>query len=391
MAAPATCRPIEAMTARLMAVLQRHEAWNPVALRAHQDLADWAGLDLAPRVGGAAWGASDMARLFRECGRRDVELRDLIGAGHARLLALAATRRFDPVLSAVAKSAAYCAIAITEPDAGSDLRALATAARPVDRGYVLDGIKQYISRISECTHFIVFAAVQRVAQEPSISAFLVPRDAPGLATEAMRPSGLATVSWGRVHLRRTRVPIAARIGGEGEGFSLFRHHFCYWRTMIAAVAIGSAQAAIDQTAGWMKSRHVFGAPIGRFSHLQQTMAHWIARLRMAWLLAESVAEQIDNRVWPVADAAMLKAEAIEAALGATEWAMTVFGGAGYDTATGLEKRYRDLLGLRIADGTSDVLRSQVARAFLGERLYDLSMSRAPSDGRASDSQSRRFW
>jgi len=391
MAKPAAPHSIEAKAAHLMELLRGREAWHPVALRAHQELAGWAAFDLPSRHGGSEWCARDMALLFRLCGRRDAELRDLVGAGHARLLTLVPTRRFDPVLNAVARSAAYCAVAITEPDVGSDLRALATIARPVDGGYVLDGTKQHISRISECTHFIVFAAVKRATADPLITAFLVPRGSAGLETERMQPSGLGAITWGKVILRQVNVPLASRIGGEGQGLSLFRRHFCYWRTMTAALAIGSAEAAIDQTAVWMKDRHAFGGPIGRFTHLQQAMAHWIARLRMAWLLVESVAGQIDAHSWPVADAAMLKAEALEAAIGATEWATTVFGAAGYDVATGLEKRHRDLLGLRIADGTTDVLRSQVARAFLGERLYEMSLNRSPIGGRSGDTQTRRFW
>ena len=391
MATSATPCSVKAMAAHLMEYLRRHEAWHPIALRGHRELAGWAALDLPFRHGGAAWCASDMASLFRLCGRRDAELRDLVGAGHARLLALAPTRRFDSMLTAVARSAAYCAVAITEPDVGSDLHSLATIARQVDGGYVLDGTKQHISRISECTHFIVFAAVKRATKDTSITAFLIPRNAAGLEIELMRPSGLGMGGWGKVFLRQVNVPLASRIGGEGQGLSLFRRHFCYWRTMMAALAIGSAQAAIDQTAARMKTRHAFGGPIGRFSHLQQALAHWTARLRMAWLLVESVADQIDAHTWPAADAAMAKAEALEAAIGAIEWAMTVFGGAGYDAATGLEKRHRDLLGLRIADGTTDVLRSQVARAFLGERLYELSLNRLPIDERAADTQSRRFW
>src|SRR5438876_437536 len=138
MAALQTPLSIEAMAAHLMELLRRQEAWNPVALRAHQELVGWAALDLPSRHGGAARCAMDMVLLFRLCGRRDAELRDLVGAGHARLLALAPTRQFDSVLSAVARSVAYCAVAITEPDAGSDLRALATIARPVDGGYLLD-------------------------------------------------------------------------------------------------------------------------------------------------------------------------------------------------------------------------------------------------------------
>ncbi|MBN8993864.1 MAG: acyl-CoA dehydrogenase [Rhizobiales bacterium] len=332
-----------------------------------------------------------MAELFRLCGYRDAELRDVVGAGHARLLTLVSTRRFDPVLSDVAAARAYCAIAITEPEVGSDLRALATTARPQGGGYVLDGVKQYISRLEECTHLILFARTARPAAEPSNTVFLVPRDTTGLKIERMRPAGLDSVSWGRVHFSGTWIPANARVGGEGQGFSLFRRHFSYWRTMMAAVAIGSAQAAIDQAAARMRDRHAFGGPIGRFSHLQQALARWIAQLRMAWLLLEDVAAMLDARIWPIVDAAMLKAETMEIAIGAVEWAMTVFGAAGYDDETGLAKRHRDLLGLRIADGTTDVLRSQVARARLGEHLYEMALQR-PGDGTpASERQTRKFW
>jgi alkylation response protein AidB-like acyl-CoA dehydrogenase len=205
---PTTPQVIESMAAHLMELLPHHDTWPPVALRAHRELAGWSGLDLPARHGGAA-------------------LRDLVGAGHARLLALVPTRRFDVVLSAVARSAAYCAVAITEPDGGSDLRALVTTASPVDGGYVLDGTKQHISRIGECTHFIVFAAVRRPAKNPLITTFLIPRDSPGLEIEPMRPSGLGAALWGRVFLRHVNVPLASRIGGEGQGLSLFKRHFCY--------------------------------------------------------------------------------------------------------------------------------------------------------------------
>jgi len=387
----ATAPQFEAMAANLYKFSQSSALRQPIALRTHPEFTGWTGLDLPLRHGGAGWRAHDMARLFRLCGRFDADLRDLAGGGHARLLTHASTRRFDQTLSAVARGTAYCAVAITEPDVGSDVRALASAARPSDGGYVLEGTKQYISRIDECTHFVVFAAVKRAKIDPLITAFLVSRDAAGLETQAMQASGLTATAWGRVLLKRVKVPSTCRIGGEGQGLSLFKRHFCYWRTMMAALAIGSAEAAIDQTGAWMKTRHAFGGPIGRFSHLQQAVAQWIARLRMAWLLVEDVAGQIDTRRWPYADAAMLKAEALEMAIGSTEWAMATFGGAGYDCAVGLEKRHRDLLGLRVADGTTDVLRAQVARSFLGNELYQLSLNRMAADRSTDGRPSRRFW
>jgi alkylation response protein AidB-like acyl-CoA dehydrogenase len=379
------------MTARLAALPELRKPWNPIALRSHPALREWSGLDLPTRVGGAAWPARDMALLFRFCGRRDAELRDLIGAGHARLLSLVPTRRFDAELKAVAGGSGYCAIAITEPDVGSDIRALGTTATPSDDGYVLDGTKQYISRIDECTHFLVFTSVKRAASDPLITAFLVPRATSGLVTAPMAPAGLASVTWGRVALERVRVPRANRIGGEGQGLSLFVRHFSYWRTLMAALAIGSAEAAVDQAAAWMRSRHAFGGPIGRFSHLQQALAQWVARLKMAWLLVDDVALRLDSNRVSVADGAMAKAEAVEVAIAAIEWSMGVLGGAGYVVDNGLEKRYRDMRGLRIADGTTDVLRGQVARALLGERLYELSLNRNIDVARSSDTPSQAFW
>src|SRR2546423_6378637 len=344
---------------------------NPVTLRSHPRLQAWPALDLPAQLGGAACSSPAMARWFRRCGRLDVELRDLIGAGHARLLRQVRGKRFDDVLRDVAGGRAYCAIAITEPEAGSDMQALAATATPVNGGYCIDGVKQYISRIAECTHLIVFARIARATELPLITAFLVARDTPGIGVEPMTPMGLAHVSWGRVTLHAVQVPSELRVGGEGQGMALFHHHFCYWRTMMAATAIGAAETVIEETVRHMKTRHAFGAPIARFTHLQQALAQHVARLRMAWLLVERVASDIDGHRRPVFDAAMAKAEAVEAAIAAAEWGMSTFGAAGYQVAQGLEKRYRDLLGLRVADGTTDVLRGQVARGLLGEEMYAL--------------------
>jgi alkylation response protein AidB-like acyl-CoA dehydrogenase len=331
-----------------------------------------------------------MVRVFRDCGRIDLELRDLPGGAHARFLSLAPGRKFDPLLRSVANGSSYCAVAITEPDVGSDLHALTTKATVTETGYRLDGVKQHISRIEECTHFIVFASVLREGQ-PLVTAFLLSRDTPGVSLEHMSPMGMSSVSWGRVLLAGVEVDASQRIGGEGQAISLFVRHFSYWRTMMAAAAIGCAQGAMDLATERLKNRHAFGGPIGRFSHLQQGLAEMVARLRMAWLLVESVAREFENRNWPIFDAAMAKAEGLEAAIAATDWAMRVHGAAGYEATTGIEKRYRDLLGLRVADGTTDVLRGQVARSILGEDLYEMSLNRGGTPGAILTDARRKFW
>src|SRR6478752_3355033 len=95
---PATPCVVEAMATKVAALLQCQETKALLALRSHPELGGWAALDLAQRHDGASWSAREMALLFCHCGRRDAELRDLLGAGHARLLSLAPTRRFDAVM-----------------------------------------------------------------------------------------------------------------------------------------------------------------------------------------------------------------------------------------------------------------------------------------------------
>jgi alkylation response protein AidB-like acyl-CoA dehydrogenase len=348
-------------------------------------------MDLPPRLGGGGASTAQMADLFRRCGQIDVELRDVVGGGHARLLMLDGSRRFDLLLRAVANSGAYCGVAITEDEVGSDLHALRTEAVANQSGYTINGMKRHVSRIEEATHFIVFATVRRSPDAKLITAFVVPRDAPGVSIERATPLGMSGVSWGRIYLRGVEVARRDRVGGEGQAIRLFVHHFSYWRIMMAATAIGGAQAAIDRAIERLKSRDAFGGPIGRFTHLQQALAEHVARLRMAWLLIENVAIEFDKRRWPIFDAAMVKAEALEIALAATDWAMRVMAASGYETPNPIEKTYRDLLGLRIADGTTDVLRGQVARAILGEHLYELALGRTEAGTYGGEDARRSFW
>jgi alkylation response protein AidB-like acyl-CoA dehydrogenase len=383
-----------AATDKLRTLLSTHQTWHPIQLRSDPELLYLNGLDLPRRVGGQDLSSLEMALTFRHFGRLDMELRDLAGAGHARLLNLNSSRTFDDVLRSVAEGKAYCGIAVTEPTTGSDLNALSTNASRDDEGfYSLNGRKTHVSRLSEASHFIVLAAVNRQGTGSPITAFLVPRANPGISVTVSEPAGLGRVSWGSITFENVRLPASARIGGEGKGIALFQRHFSYWRTMMAAAAIGCAEAAIDEAIQHLKDRNSFGAPIGRFTHLQQALAKHAAQLRMAWLLVKDVASLMDSkdggsRPWPVFDAAMAKAEAVEIALDAAEWSLGVFGGAAYETGNGINKRFRDLLGMRFADGTTDVLRGQVARSMVGERLYELSLNR---NEKLNDEPHRYFW
>lgn len=364
---------------------------SPVAWRKALSGVGVPGLDLPERVGGGSWSVRRMVDAFALFGQMSLDLRDVPGAGHGRLLLHSSSRRFDQLLQRVCTGQEFVAVAMTEEGCGSDLHAIQTTAEPTAGGYRLTGRKVHVSRMEQATHVVVFARVNRPTLARSLSAFLLPLPQTNVSCSPLPAMGLRGVSFGAIHFEDVFVPAANRIGGEGEGFSLFGKHFTYWRTVMAAAAIGTARGAIDQAAVWLRQRQAFDGPIGRFTHLQQTFAEHVARLHMAWLLIVSVAERLDHREQAYTDAAMAKAEAVEAALAAVLWAMQVHGAAGYCEYNDLEKRVRDLLGLRIADGTTDVLRGQVARAVLGEDLYQLALGSDRPRRQMVWTNGRRFW
>ena len=346
---------------------------NPIAWR--QAIPRLAAIDLPHHFGGAPLSAAQMMSVFREFGRLSLDLRDVPGLGHGRMLSAPSYGdRFASTLLKIASAESFVAVCITEEGGGTDLRALKTTATRTSDGYQISGEKCFVARLRQADLFIIFARATQEQQK--LTAFLVDAQAPGLAIRDVASLGLHGVSWGALSLDRVFVPHARRIGEDGQASALFSEHFAYWRCAMAAAATGAAQAAMDKTKQRLHSRTVFSAPIGRFSHLQQEYAIHAARLHMAWLLILNAATRIDSKEDCYLDSAMAKAETLEICLDAVLWSMQVHGAYGYSSAAGLEKILRDLLGLRTADGTTDVLRSQVARGLLSEDLYAQQLGRS---------------
>ncbi|WP_143169999.1 acyl-CoA dehydrogenase family protein [Pseudomonas fluorescens] len=339
------------------------------------------------RRGIDAHGAAQMVNLFRFFGGLSLDLRDVPGLGHGRLLSLAKGQAFEAFLRDVASGESFAAICITEASGGSDLHSLQTTAVRCEGGYTLTGCKHYVARLRQANLYVVFANVAGL--DRSLSVFLVPASADGIVVHDIPALGLQGRSWGALELNQVFVPKQHRVGGEGQGFSLFSTHFSYWRCAMAAAAIGAAQATLDRCKERLQHRQAFDGPIGRFTHLQQGYAQHAARLHMAWLLVQSTALRLDKQAYCYIDAAMAKAESVEIAIAAAQWAMLIHGAEGCCVSTGLEKNLRDLLGLRIADGTPDVLRGQVARGLLGETLYSLSLGRQAVSPKWS--RERQLW
>jgi alkylation response protein AidB-like acyl-CoA dehydrogenase len=326
------------------------------------------GLDLPTEYGGSGWPASKMLEAFIHAGRHDLNCRDVVGGAHVRPLLKSTHPKVLDILRQVARGESYMAITMTEPHAGSDFHAITSTARKVDGGYLLSGEKRYVARLEQATHVIVFT--QPASGEPKgLSAFVLPIDTPGLDPYSFRAHGLKGNSFGGMKFKDVRVGDWQMIGADGEGDKIFVDHFRYWRLMQVAAALGTAEKALDMMVDRLIEREAFGGPIGRFSHLQQAVGQHTTELKMAKALAREAADMLDRGESEGADAIIngLKAEGVEIALATVDAAVRAFGAEGYSERVDLGDRLQDLNGLRIADGTTDVMRMSVVRSSYGER------------------------
>jgi len=330
-------------------------------------------LDLPNDVGGFNWPAEQMLEVFRHAGRHDLNLRDVVGGAHSRILVNSKSPQVISLLGGVVKGKRYFAITITEPNFGSDFTAMESTSRKVDGGYLLNGEKRFNARLEQATDVIVITRSPD-NQRGKLNVFVVPIGAAGVKIETFGAHGLTGNSYGGLTMKDVFVPSHFLIGEDGKGYEVFSKHFMYWRLMQTAAAIGTAERALELMAERLKTRYVYGGPIGRFTHLQQPMGQHTTELKMAHALAVNAAKLLDEGKYSEAEPLIngLKAEGVEVALKAVDAAARSFGGEGYSNLVDIGDRLRDLNGLRIADGTTDVMRSAVVRSQFGREFWEMA-------------------
>jgi alkylation response protein AidB-like acyl-CoA dehydrogenase len=334
------------------------------------------GLDLPIEYGGSDWPATKVLEAFIHAGRHDLNCRDVVGGAHVRPLLNSTDPKVLDIVRQVTRGDAYMAITMTEPHAGSDFHAITSTAREVDGGYLLSGEKRYVARLEQATHVIIFT--QPASGEPKgLSAFVLPIDTPGLEPYSFGAHGLKGNSFGGMKFKEVRVDDWQMIGADSEGDKIFVNHFRYWRLMQVGAALGTAERALELMAERLSARHAYGGPIGRFTHLQQPLGQHTTELRMAKALAREAAAMLDRGEGEEADPIIngLKAEGVEIALQAVDAATRAFGAEGYSDRVDLGDRLQDLNGLRIADGTTDVMRMDVVRRSYknGKDLWNMAV------------------
>lgn len=291
---------------------------------------------------------------------------------HPLLLAGAAEQRAQvPAFAAGHRVAAF---ALTEPEAGSDVAAIATCARPDGDGYVLDGDKLFISNLGVASWATVFAQVRAVdgagggAQSAggrparTLTAFWVPLDAPGVTVSPQ--TAIAAHPIGALALRGVRVPRAAQVGEVGDGFSLAMRTLDAFRVSVGAAAVGMARRALDEAARHVTARVQFGRPLSEQPLVQAHLADCAVDLDAARLLVLRAAHARDSGAGRAATSAVsiAKLGATEAAQRVIDRAVQLLGGRGVMSGAVVETLYRAIRPLRIYEGTSEIQRTIIGRA-----------------------------
>ncbi|MEO7242367.1 MAG: acyl-CoA dehydrogenase family protein [Variovorax sp.] len=276
-------------------------------------------------------------------------------------------------LPRVARGEAIAAFALSEPDAGSDVAAMACAARTEGDSYVIDGEKTWISNGGIADFYVVFARTgdgaaadgQQSRGSRGISAFIVDASTPGLEI-AERIDVIAPHPLARLRFTSCRVPANRRIGAEGEGFKIAMRTLDVFRTSVAAASLGFARRALDEALARAKARRMFKGVLADFQLTQAKLAQMALTIDSAALLTYRAAWQRDRGETVTREAAMAKLAATEGAQQVIDAAVQIFGGLGVVSGQPVERLYREIRALRIYEGASEVQQLIIARELLKE-------------------------
>jgi acyl-CoA dehydrogenase len=262
-------------------------------------------------------------------------------------------------LAPVAEGKQACGFALTEPEAGSDVAALATTARRDGDAWVLDGKKTFISNAPIAAWFTLFARTEK-----GPTAFVVERGDRGVSVIEDVPMSVPH-SIGSVVLTGARVPADRILGAEGQGVKLALATLDVFRTTVAAAACGMAARALDDAIARVKSRKQFGKTLAEFQLTQARLADCAVELAAARALVKQACESV------MAGAASAKLHVATAKLFATEAAQRIIdsavqlhGGMGVVRGVMVEELYREIRSLRIYEGTSEIQKLIIARELL---------------------------
>jgi acyl-CoA dehydrogenase len=271
------------------------------------------------------------------------------------------------ILPQIPSGQAIISTAITEPDAGSDVTSVTTAAIKEGNEFVINGGKMFTTNGNTATYILVFCRTDpdNTSRHERHSFFLVPTDTAGFKSKkiygkmGIRASDTAEISFNNV-----RVPTANLVGKQGTGFRQLMAFFDRTRLHICAQAVGLARAALEESIRHTKDRHQFGAPLASFQVTQFKIAEMATRIRAAKNLYYEAASSVDEGKVDPALIAMAKWLSAEVALHCADEAVQMHGGYGYIDEYKVNRLYRAAKILDIYEGTKEMEKTIIARTLL---------------------------
>jgi alkylation response protein AidB-like acyl-CoA dehydrogenase len=332
------------------------------------------GMTVPTEYGGMDVDFVSLAIVFEEISRAWMGIAGILGSHSlsCRMIARHGTKeQRDKYLPELAAGTRRTGIALTEPDAGTDLQGIKTRARLDGENYVVNGAKIWITNARHANPLPVLVKTDPDADPPhrGMSVLLIEQGTPGfVVSRDMGKLGYKGTESCEVSLEDVRVSRGDLLGGEpGNGLQQVLEALELGRINIAARGVGVAQEAYDQSLAYSRQREAFGRPISGFQAIQLKLADMATSVQAARLLTYWAASRADLGQRTDLEAGMAKLFASETALSNSIEAMRIHGGAGYSTELDIERLYRDSPLMVIGEGTNEVQRIVIARALLSGR------------------------
>ncbi len=317
------------------------------------------GVCIPEQYGGAGMDYNTLAIVCEELERGDTAYRTAVsvhtGLNSMTLLQWGTEEQKQKYLVPQAKGVKIGAFGLTEPNAGSDVAAMNSTAKKDGDYYILNGSKTWISLCDVADHFLVFAKTDHDAAHKGITAFIVERTFAGVETKAIKGKlGIRAGNTGEVFLSDVKVPVANRLGEEGEGFKIAMSALDNGRFTVAAGAVGLIAASLEASVKYCHERKTFGKEIGKHQLVQQMIAKMTANLEISRLLVFKAGSLKNAGKRNTKETSLAKWIACDAAFEAANDAVQVHGAYGYSDEYPVERYLRNSKAPVIYEGTREI-------------------------------------
>jgi butyryl-CoA dehydrogenase len=328
------------------------------------------GIIVAEQWGGAGMDYRSVALALEEIAAGDGAISTIVSVQNSLACGILArwgsVAQKDRWLRELAQGKALGCFCLTEPHTGSDAAAIRTSARREGDGWVLNGVKQFITTGKHADMAIVFAVTDKQAGKKGISCFLVPTAAPGYTADRLEEKlGQHASDTAQVVLENCRVGADDMIGALGEGYRIALSNLEAGRIGIAAQSVGMARAALEAAVRYAQERHTFGRPLHEHQAVSFRLADMATELEAARQLVWHAASLKDRGQNSLTAASMAKLFASEMAERVCSAAIQIHGGYGYVRDFPVERIYRDVRVCQIYEGASDIQRMVIGRSLIG--------------------------